>query len=107
MRALPFVLPGIMRIKHLNKEGKMLQYGERVWKITEGTTEEKIDAIIKKTVDFFESVGIKTKLAEYGIGTEVIPKVIDRFKKRGIKAIGERSDLTLDEIAEVLELQLV
>ena len=105
-QTLCIILPGIMRIKHLNKEEKMLQYGERVWKITEGTTEKKIDAIIKKTVDFFESIGIKTKLADYGVGDEIIPKVIDRFKKRGIKAIGERSDLTLDEIAKVLELQL-
>ncbi len=105
-QTLCIVLPGIMRIKHQNKEGKLLQYGERVWKISEGTAGEKIDAIIKKTVDFFESVGIKTKLADYGIGKEIIPEVIERFKKRGIKAIGEKGDLTLDEIAQVLELQL-
>ncbi len=106
-QTLCIVLPGIMRIKHQHKEEKLLQYGERVWKITEGTTDEKVDAIIKKTIDFFESVGIKTKLDQYGVGNEIIPKVVDRFKKRGIKAIGERGDLTLDEIAEVLEMQLV
>ena len=106
-QTLCIVLPGIMRIKHQNKEEQLLQYGERVWKITEGTTDEKVDAIIKKTIDFFESVGIKTKLDQYGVGNEIIPKVVDRFKKRGIKAIGERGDLTLDEIAEVLEMQLV
>lgn len=105
-QTLCIVLPGIMHVKRENKEEKILQYGERVWKITEGTTNQKIDAIIKKTVDFFESVGIKTKLSDYGIGEEIIPKVIQRFKKRGIKAIGERGDLTLDDIAKILEMQL-
>jgi len=105
-QTLCIILPGLMRVKRENKEKKLLQYGERVWNISEGTTVEKIDAIIAKTVNFFESVGIKTKLSDYGVGSDIIPRVIDRFTKRGIKAIGERGDLTLDEIAKILELQL-
>ena len=105
-RTLCLVLPGVMRVKQKNKEAKMLQYGERIWNITEGITDEKIDAIITKTVNFFESLGIKTKFSDYGIGAEIIPKVIDRFEKRGIKAFGERGDVTLEDIAKILELQL-
>ena len=105
-QTLCIILPGLMRVKRENKEKKLLQYGERVWNISEGSTVEKIDAIIAKTVNFFESVGIKTKLSDYGVGSDIIPRVIDRFTKRGIKAIGERGDLTLDEIAKILELQL-
>ena len=105
-QTLCIVLPGIMKIKRENKKEKILQYGERVWKITEGTADERIDATIQKTVEFFESVGIKTKLADYGIGSDIIAKIVDRFEKRGIKAIGERGDLTTDDIAKILELQL-
>ena len=105
-QTLCIVLPGIMKLKRENKKEKILQYGERVWKITEGTTDERIDATIQKTVEFFESVGIKTKLADYGVGSEIIAKIVDRFVKRGIKAIGERGDLTTEDIAKVLELQL-
>jgi len=105
-QTLCIVLPGIMKIKRENKKEKILQYGERVWKITEGTADERIDATIQKTVEFFESVGIKTKLADYGVGCEIIAKIVDRFEKRGIKAIGERGDLTTDDIAKILELQL-
>ncbi len=105
-RTLCIILPGVMRVKRTNKEAKILQYGERVWKITEGTTAEKIDAIIAKTVDFFESLGIGTKLSDYGIGAEIIPTIIGRFENRGIKAFGERGDVTLEEIAKILELQL-
>ena len=106
-QTLCIVLPGIMKIKRENKKEKMLQYGERVWQITEGTDDERVDAIIEKTVNFFESVGIKTKLSDYGIGKEIIPKIADRFVKRGIKAIGEHGDLTVDDIKRILEVQLL
>jgi len=105
-QTLCIILPGIMNLKRETKKEKILQYGERVWKITDGTTNERIDATIKKTVGFFESVGIKTKLADYGVGSDIIVKVVDRFTKRGIKGIGERGDLTIADVAEILELQL-
>ena len=105
-RTLAIVLPGIMQVKRENKREKLLQYGERVWGITSGTSDDRIDATIKKTVEFFESVGIPTKLSAYGIGADFIPVVCDRFTQRGSKGIGERGDLSVEQIAEVLTLQL-
>ena len=105
-QTLCIILPGIMNLKRENKKGKILQYGERVWKITEGTDNERIDATIEKTVNFFESVGIKTKLADYGVGSDIIPKVVNRFVARGIKSIGERGIISIADVAQILELQL-
>ena len=105
-RTLAIVLPGIMRVKMENKREKLLQYGERVWKITTGTPEERINATINRTVEFFESFGIPTKLSAYGIGADFIPVVCDRFTERGFTGIGERGDLTVKQIGEVLTLQL-
>lgn len=105
-RTLAIVLPGIMQVKREAKREKLLQYGERVWGITTGTPDERIDATIKKTVEFFESVGIPTKLSAYGIGDDFIPVVCNRFTQRGIKGIGERGELSVEQIAEVLTLQL-
>jgi NADP-dependent alcohol dehydrogenase len=105
-RTLAIVLPGIMQVKRENKREKLLQYGERIWGITAGTDDTRIDATIEKTVAFFESFGIPTKLSAYQIGAEFIPVVCNRFAERGIKGIGERGDLTVEQIAEVLTLQL-
>jgi len=105
-QTLAIILPGMMEVKRVNKKEKILQYGERVWKITEGTEDERIDATIQKTVEFFESVGIKTKLSDYGIGEEIIPKIVERFVSRGNVAIGERGDLTPQDIAKILKLRL-
>lgn len=105
-RTLAIVLPGIMQVKRENKREKLVQYAVRVWGITSGTDDQRIDAAIRKTVDFFESVGTPTRLSAYGVGADFIPVVCDRFTQRGIKGLGERGDLTVAEMAEVLTLQL-
>lgn len=105
-RTLAVILPGIMQIKRENKREKLLQFGERVWGIKNGTSDQRIDAAIRRTVEFFESVAVPTKLSAYGVKEDFIKTVCDRFTQRGIKGIGERGDLTVAEIGEVLTLQL-
>jgi NADP-dependent alcohol dehydrogenase len=105
-RTLAIVLPGIMQVKRESKREKLLQFGQRVWGINNGTEDQRIDSAIARTVSFFESFGIPTKLSAYGIGADFIPVVCNRFTERGIKGIGERGDLTVEQIAEVLTLQL-
>lgn len=105
-RTLAIVLPGIMQVKRENKRDKILQLGERVWNITTGSEDERIDATIDRTVRFFESLSIPTKLSAYGVGADFIQTISDRFTQRGMTGIGERGDLTVSEIREVLTLQL-
>jgi len=104
-RTLAIVLPGIMHIKREQKKDKILQLGERVWGITEGTTSERIDQTIQKTIGFFESVGIPTKLPDYNVPAETIDTICNRFEKRGYK-VGEKSDIGPTEIRMILESRL-
>jgi len=104
-QTLAIVLPGMMDLKRKNKEAKILQYGERIWGITEGTSEQKVDTAIAKTVDFFESLGIKTKLPDYAVPSETITKIENRFIQRGLK-IGEHADIGPDEVSEILRSRL-
>jgi len=104
-RTLAIVLPGVMHIKRNQKKDKILQLGERVWGISEGNDDDRIKLTISKTVEFFESVGIPTKLPEYNVGTETIDSICDRFKKRGYK-VGEKADIGPTEIRLILEDRL-
>lgn len=104
-RTLAIVLPGVMHIKRELKKEKLLQLGERVWGIKDGNAEERIDKTIQKTIDFFESVGLPTKLPDYGVSTETIDIICDRFKKRKFK-IGEKADIGPVEIRMILEDRL-
>lgn len=104
-RTLAIVLPGIMHIKREQKKDKIVQLGERVWGITEGSVDERIDQTIQKTVEFFESVGIPTRLPDYNVSTETIDTICDRFEKRGFK-VGEKADIGPVEIRLILENRL-
>ncbi len=104
-RTLAIVLPGMMHIKRENKKDKILQYGERIWGITEGTDDEKIDAAIAKTVAFFESVGIPTKLPDYDVPVDTVTKITSRFETSKMK-LGEKADIDHTEVEAILEYAL-
>lgn len=102
-RTLAIVLPGVMEVKRQQKRAKLLQYAERVWQIRHGDEEKRIDAAIQRTREFFESVGIPTRLSEYGIGSEAIPAIVSQLKEHGATALGEHNDITLEVAAAILE----
>ncbi|MEI8115218.1 MAG: iron-containing alcohol dehydrogenase [Bacteroidia bacterium] len=104
-RTLAIVLPGIMSIKREQKKDKILQLGERVWKITEGNVDERINLTIQKTVEFFESVGVPTRLSSYNLSTETIAMICTRFEMRGFK-FGENKDIGPAETRLILEDRL-
>jgi NADP-dependent alcohol dehydrogenase len=104
-RTLAIVLPGIMQIKRQSKKEKILQYGERIWGITEGTDDERIDKTIAKTVDFFESMGVPCTLPEYNVPVETIAKIKERFKERESK-LGENKDIGYQEVEAILKSRL-
>jgi NADP-dependent alcohol dehydrogenase len=104
-RTLAIILPGVMNIKRQSKKDKILQYGERIWGITDGTDDEKIDAAIAKTVEFFESVGLPTTLPTYNVPKESVTKIVARFEKRGYK-LGEKADIGFREIEQILRDRL-
>ncbi|MCC5465122.1 iron-containing alcohol dehydrogenase [Pelosinus sp. Bkl1] len=85
------------------KHAKLLQYAERVWHIESGSEEEKVDLAIQKTREFFESLGAKTHLSQYGVGADKIPVVIEQLKAHGMIALSETQDLTLDISHKILE----
>ena len=104
-RTLAIVLPGVMHIKRDNKKDKILQYGERIWGITSGNEDKRIDATIARTVEFFESLGVPCRLPDYDVPESSITKIVDRFKQSEAK-IGEKQDMDYVEIEKILRDRL-
>ncbi|MBY6017027.1 iron-containing alcohol dehydrogenase [Halomonas denitrificans] len=102
-QSLAIVLPSLWTLRKDKKRAKLLQYAERVWDITEGTDDERIDAAIAKTRAFFESLGVKTRLTDYGIGRDQIDSVVQALEAHGMVALSETGDLTLDVSRAILE----
>ncbi|SEQ66341.1 iron-containing alcohol dehydrogenase [Neolewinella agarilytica] len=87
------------------KKEKLAQYATRVWGITEGTTEEKAKAGIEKTTEFFQSLGIKTKLSDYTSESEgTAAKVADRLAARGMTKLGEKGIVSPADVEQIVEM---
>lgn len=99
---LAIVLPGLWRTLKQKKMAKLVQYGERIWHITQGTDEERADKAIQKTEEFFKSLGLPTRLGDAGIGEETIFEIQKRFTQRQV-AFGEDQDVTADVARQILE----
>lgn len=99
---LAIILPSVMKMKQDKKREKILQYGQRVWNINEGTEEDRIQKTIDKTREFFESLGVKTHLSDYNIGSESINPLLQKLKEHGMIALGEHGDIGLEQIEKIL-----
>jgi NADP-dependent alcohol dehydrogenase len=101
-RTLAIILPYLLRERKNQKREKLLQYAQRVWDITEGSEEERIDQAIDKTENFFNSLGIVTKLSHYNIDEKGIDNVVSNMEKMGLTALSETQDLGLDTVKKIL-----
>ena len=102
-RTLAIVLPSLLNVQREQKREKLLQYAARVWNITSGTENQRIDEAIRRTVQFFESLGVKTRLADYELGAEAIDNIVAQLENHGMTALGERKDITLAVSRTILE----
>lgn len=105
-QTLAIILPSLLEERREHKRAKLLQYAERVWHIESGSEDEKIDMAIQKTREFFESLGVKTHLSEYGVGSDKIAVIVEQLKAHGMTAISETGDLTLNISQKILERAL-
>ncbi|MGZ0709195.1 iron-containing alcohol dehydrogenase [Coraliomargarita sp. W4R53] len=100
---LAIVLPALMNDQRGPKREKLLQYAANVWNIHEGSDDEKIDAAIDATRGFFESLGIKTRLSDYGIDASGIDQIVKALQDHGMTALGEHGDITPKVARRILE----
>ena len=103
--SLAIVLPGTMTVLSEQKHDKILQYGERVWGITEGTDGIRIAEAIGRTEQFFSQLGLATRLSQLNIGEETIAEIERRFNERGT-LLGECKNVNGAVARAILECQL-
>ena len=103
-RTLAIIAPSHYRYNLDTKKIKLAQYAERIWGVTKGTIEEKANAGIDKTEEFFHSLGIKTKLSEYTADYKGTAEIISkRFTERGWLGLGESGKVTPADVEKIVE----
>lgn len=106
-RTLATVVPHLFRVQANGKREKLLQFAERVWGIRTGTDEERCEAAIRKTEEFFESLGLPTRLSRYpDVKPETPSLVAKQLESNGATKLGERQDITPKTVEEILSRSL-
>ena len=102
-QTLAIVYPSLLEVMKEQKRTKLIQYAERVWEIKDKTDDEKIDLAISLTRAFFEKLGIKTHLSEYGVKKEQIADVVEQLKAHEMTALSETGKITPEVVQQILE----
>ena len=105
-KTLAVVQPAVWKVRKEQKKEKLLQYAERVWGITEGSSDEIIDGAIAKTEEFFHSLGIPTRLSDYDIDEGGIDRIISSLEKHGMTQLSEHGDVTPEISRKILAAAL-
>lgn len=104
-RTLAIIGPNLYRVLFETKKEKLAQYGQRVWNISGNSMDEIANQAIDKTVEFFHTMGMKTKLSENTENyKETADFIVNRFQERGWLALGEKQNVTLEKVREIVEL---
>ena len=103
-RTLAIIAPNLYHVMFETKKEKLAQYGERIFQVSGNSIEEKAQNAIEKTIAFLHKMGMQTKLSDYTDDYEKSANfIVDRFEERGWKALGEKQNITLEKVKEIVE----
>lgn len=101
-RTLSIVLPAVMKVCRDAKREKLLQFAERVWNITDGDENSRINCAIESTEQFFELMQVPTRLSHVDLAEADIDGLIEKLTQHGMVKLGEHSVITPEISREIL-----
>jgi NADP-dependent alcohol dehydrogenase len=102
-QTLAIVLPALMNQQREQKRGKLIQYGKRVWNLSDENEDEIIDAAIAATKNFFEQMGVPTTFKGYGLDGSSISVLVDNVIRHNPNPLGEKQDITAEVTRKILD----
>lgn len=105
-QTLAIVIPAVWTYKVEQKREKLAQYGRRVLGIIEADDLMAAEKSIIRTREFFEAMGVRTRLADYGLSADIIPNIIAKLQEHQFIQLGEHGDITPADVSKILKLAL-
>lgn len=102
-QTLAVVLPNLLDVRRDVKRAKLLQYADRVWGLRTGDEDARIDQAIAHTRAFFEALGVRTRLADYGIGAEAVERIVAQLEAHRMVKLGEDRAVDLAMSRRIVE----
>ena len=101
--SLAVVMPHLLWYQRERKTEKLIKYAQRVWGLT-GSGETVIREALQKMSDFFNRIGMPTKLTDFQVDPhDAGERLKARFTERET-VLGEHQDITPEKVAEILRM---
>lgn len=104
-QSLAVVCPNVLRYKAIPKRTMLARYARRVWNVAEADDAKAGLLGIDKTVEFWRSLGVKTRLSEYGVSDARFAEIAERLGG-GTRRLGEGADIAEADILRILRMCL-
>lgn len=101
---LVIILPGMIRAMKKEKEEKLKRFALHVFGIK--TENYSIDRVVKSTENFFQSLGMKTRLSDFHINEKDFVKIINNLSKGKAINLGEQGLVNEKKVLEILNYRL-
>ena len=100
-QSLAVVMPRLWTALFEEKKAKLAKMARIVWNVS-GDDDEAGRKCIELTEDFFRSIGMKTRLDEYGVdANEAAREISERFAARKV-SVGETGKMTPETIFKII-----
>jgi len=104
-QSLAVVWPNVARYRKDAKRTMLARYARNVWGVAEKDDERAATVGLDRTVEFWRSIGVKTRLSEYGVGEESFAEITKRLGGGGNK-MGENGDIGEKDVLNILKMSL-
>lgn len=104
-QTLAVISPSVLRYKKDKKMAMLARYARRVLGVREDDDGRAADLGVDMTEEFWNRIGVKTKLSGYGVGDENFAVIADRLCGSGNK-LGERGDIGREDVMNILRMSL-
>lgn len=100
-RSLAVVQPQLIRVMMEEKKEKFELMGREVF----GVLHNK-EIVLEALEYMYQSIGISTNLNDYNIDDKVVENITSALKKHGMTNIGENGTVTLEKVAQILNMAM-
>lgn len=106
-RTLAIIMPNLYRVKFENKKEKLAQMAERVFNIEKTDTNIMAEKAIESLEAFYKQIEMPYKISDYTKeGKGISEKIKETFISRNWLGLGERKDISPDEVEKIVEMSL-
>jgi len=105
-RTLSIVYPAVLKTCKEAKHVKLIQYGKRVWNLTNQNDDALIKEAIAKTEAFFQTMQVPIRLSDVDLGKNDIDAILTKLEQHRMVALGEHQNITLDVSREILKMAI-